>query len=194
MSEAKEESAEGGEHAEGGKGGGKKKLIIIIVAALVLIGGGAGAFLAMSGGKEAQKEEEEKPRVLKTLAMDTFITNLADSDRVVYLKLVMVLEYDEELIKKASDAIAAGGGGGGGHGGGAGGGAEKAGPPVIFETRMPMIKDALYGLLAVKQSSEIRTAEGKERLKEEILEAVNTALGLEEPAVVAVYFSEFIIQ
>jgi flagellar basal body-associated protein FliL len=33
-----------------------------------------------------------------------------------------------------------------------------------------------------------------EKLKEEILEVVNEAMALEEPAIVAVYFNEFIVQ
>jgi flagellar basal body-associated protein FliL len=38
------------------------------------------------------------------------------------------------------------------------------------------------------------TGEGKERLKEELVEGVNEAVGLEDPAVNRIFFTEFIIQ
>jgi flagellar basal body-associated protein FliL len=38
------------------------------------------------------------------------------------------------------------------------------------------------------------TPDGKERLKEEIVEGVNEAVGMADPAVNRVFFTEFIIQ
>jgi flagellar basal body-associated protein FliL len=40
----------------------------------------------------------------------------------------------------------------------------------------------------------VLTADGKERLKEELLETINEAIALDEAPVQQIYFAEFIIQ
>jgi flagellar basal body-associated protein FliL len=56
------------------------------------------------------------------------------------------------------------------------------------------MKDAIIRILSSKKADDLLTAEGKERLKDELLEGINEAVGLEEPPVVGVFFTEFIIQ
>ena len=198
MADKKEEPKEG---EEGTKGKSKKKLLLILIP-VVLIVLGVVAFLVLGGKKEEPKEGEEhaeakeevkKPKLL-TVKLDPFIVNL--SENTSFLKTTILLEFDASIIEK--ELGGAKGAEGGAHGGGAGGGggekAEGAAVPPIFTERQPMIRDAVIHVLASKKVQDVLTSDGKERLKEEIIEAINDALGLSENAVVNVYFTEFIIQ
>ena len=60
--------------------------------------------------------------------------------------------------------------------------------------RETQIRDVIIRILSSKHADDLLTQDGKERLKEELLEGINEAVGLEEPAVTGVYFTEFIIQ
>ena len=64
--------------------------------------------------------------------------------------------------------------------------------PKTIESEVPKIRDAVIRVLSAKGSAEILTAEGKERLREELRDAINQTLGAED--VSKVYFTEFIIQ
>jgi len=193
MSEAKKEPEAGAEEA---KPKSKKKLVVIIAVVLVLILGGVGGFVAFGGAKEEETENAEPEEIvphLVTVTLDPIIVNLSESSS--FLKVILVLEYDSALLESIL-AKEGGEGGGGGHGGGGSGG-EKAAPgglPPPLTEREPMIKDAIIKVLSSKNAKELLTADGKEVLKEELLEAINEASGLEQSAVVAVYFKDFIIQ
>ena len=67
------------------------------------------------------------------------------------------------------------------------------GEPQIAE-RLPMIKDAVIKVLSSKKAEEVLSADGKEHLKEELIEAINEAIGLEEGPVTGIYFEDFIVQ
>ena len=154
------------------KQGGKKKLIIILVL-LLLIGAGAGAaykFLVL----DKQKEEKEKKaqKVVEEIKnvedlgvqfdVGTFIVNLQDKDADRYLKISIVLDVQDEKIK------------------------------MELEKRLPQVKDAITTLLFTKSSNQLRTPEGIEELKEEILKRVNAILPI--GGVKNVYFTDFVIQ
>jgi flagellar FliL protein len=90
-----------------------------------------------------------------------------------------------------------GSGGGHGYGGGAAGGGAPPDPtalPEVMLAREPMVRDAIIRVLASKRAVEVLTIDGKERLKEEIVESVNEALQFSESTVTNVYFAEFIVQ
>ncbi len=197
MSEAKKEEDGEAEAPAAAKPKSKKMLFIIVgaVALLVIVGA---VVMLMGGKKEAPKEGEKRAEVEKhllTAELPPVIVNLSDTSS--YLKVTMLIEYDSAVIARA-EAAEAGGGKGGGHGGGASGGeegGEKAGGlPGPLAKREPMIKDAVIRVLSSKKVEELLTTEGKEKLKEELVEAINEASGLEEGAVVNLYFTEFIIQ
>ena len=69
--------------------------------------------------------------------------------------------------------------------------AEPQLPPTV-ESDIPKVRDAVIRILSSKSSADILTAEGKEKLREEIKNSVNESLGAED--VTQVYFTEFIIQ
>lgn len=168
----------------------KKKLIIIIVAAVLVVGGGAGFFL-MKGGKKPEAAEEEPTETKKhyeTVDIGTFTVNLSMNSS--FLKVKVLLEYDPEILAKAGEHSE---GGGGAYGGG-GEGEKDKGLPGVLGQREPMIRDAIIRVLSSKRAEDVLTQEGKDQLKEEMMEAINEATGLEEGPIVNVYFIEFIVQ
>lgn len=64
--------------------------------------------------------------------------------------------------------------------------------PPEFHRRLPQTRDMLLTLLSSKSFADVRTPQGKAVLREEIVNRVNTILN--EDAVKAVYFTEFIVQ
>ena len=162
------------EQEEQQQGGGKKKLIILLVVLLLLLGGGGGAaykFLVLDK-QEAKKEENKAEKIQQEIKdienlgimfeVGTFVVNLADKDADRYLKVTIILELSNEQVKQE------------------------------VEKRLPQIKDSITTLLFIKNSRELRTAEGVEKLKEEILRRVNAILPL--GGVKNVYFTDFVIQ
>lgn len=194
---AKEEEKEGAAEGEA-KPKGKKKLFIIIAIVLLLVGGGA-AFMLMGGNPEKKEGEEaeepkEEEKHYETAKLDTFIVNL--SENTTFLKTTILVEYDPALLHPKGEEHGSEGGeaSGGGHGSGGGGESAEAALPAEILKRKPMIHDAIIRVLSSKRSVEVLSPEGKELLKQELLEAINEAIGLEEGPVVNIYFTEFIIQ
>lgn len=187
---APEETEEGTEGQEV-KSGGKKKLLIIIIAAVVVLGGAAAGVL-MSGGEEEEHVEEviEEEVEYERTDLGEFIVNLSSSAH--FVKLHLVIEYDPTIVLGGSDEE--GGGHAIGGGGSGGGGGEAAGLPGIFGEKEPVIRDAIINVLSSKTKDEVLTPEGKETLKEELIDGINEACELEEDPVVAVYFQSFLVQ
>jgi flagellar FliL protein len=190
MSEAKEPENKEGEVAPKKS---KKKLFIILGVVLLLVGAGVPAALMLTASEEPKEENAEPVElepVLETYQLDPIIVNLSESTS--FLKVTLVIEYDLNILNAAGGTEEGGGHGYGGAGGG--GGDKPAGPPVAISSKMHHIKDAVIRVLSSKTATDVLSPDGKESLKEELLEAINDATGLDEAAVVSVYFLEFIIQ
>lgn len=187
MAEEEGKTEEGSEEA---KPKSKKKLFIIVGVLVVLLGAGI-AFPLLSGGSKeegAEIEVEEEHKHYSVVELDTIIVNLSENSS--FLKIKMAIEYDPSVLDLAQSH-----GGGGGHGGGgAGGGGEGGGLHPYLVEKDAQVKDAIIAVMSAKSPSEVLTPEGKEELKEELIEAINEALEVDEPAVVNVYFKEFIVQ
>ncbi|MRJ02203.1 MAG: flagellar basal body-associated FliL family protein [Epsilonproteobacteria bacterium] len=164
--------AEGKEQQEESQGGGKK-LIILLLLLIIILGGAAAAykFLVLDQQEKDQKEKKAEKIVedIKNIEnlgipfdVGTFIVNLQDKDADRYLKITIVLDAQDEKVKSE------------------------------LEKRLPQVKDAITTLLFTKTSQELRTPEGIEELKEEILKRVNAILPI--GGVKNVYFTEFVIQ
>ncbi len=147
-----------------------KKLIIIAMGALVLGGAttyfGVG-FLGGSGDgdhattaedehyeEEAEEEPEDEyaPRRLQVksaLSLEPFLVNLADQDDVRFVKATFSLGLDQEGL-----------------------GEVLKGDPIA----MAVARDSILSILSSKFSDEILTPEGKDTLKQEIKQQVNTVL------------------
>jgi len=192
MAEEEKDNEEGAEDQEEEPKKSKKMLFIVIGLIVVLLAGiGVGSFMFLGGGDaegghEADSEDEHTHYA--TFELDPIIVNLSESTS--FLKLTMVVEYDPEILALADT--------GHGHGGGGGGGGEEEVPvggfPGSLSERQPMIKDALIRVMSSKTAEELLSIEGKELLKEELIEAMNDATGLDEGPIVNIYFIDFIIQ
>jgi flagellar FliL protein len=175
MAEEAEEAAEAKPADDKKKKKGSSKLVLIL-GVLVLLGGGAGAawflgllrFGSKAANHEVAAEATPEPRPGgehgpgPMLALDPFIANLADQSGSRYLKATFQLEFSGKTV------------------------------PEGFEARSPQIRDLLLTLLTSKTFDEIRTPEGKQDLREEIIRRVNQTL--DRDVVKAVYFTEFIVQ
>lgn len=169
MAEEKEEKAEAP-----AKGGSKKLIIIIAVVVLVLVGGGVGAFFAFGkskGGEEGTEEgaegegggEEGAEEVDLPPAVLPLDTFIVNLQvKGSFLKTTLQLEFAEPEI------------------------------PHTIEHDTPKIRDAIIRVLSSKAAPDILSTEGKEKLRDELKNAVNEALKSED--VVQVYMTEFIIQ
>ena len=165
------------EAAEQGKKGKSSQLLIIIVAAVVLVlGGGASAyFLGVFGGgdeAEAAKKEgghrgddghgEDVDGANSLAMLDTFVVNLNDPKSQRYLKVTMQVEFFGDD------------------------------PPERFSTRRPQIRDLVLTLLSSKGVADVRTIEGKQQLRDEVIARINRVI--DDDVVKAIYFAEFIVQ
>jgi flagellar protein FliL len=61
-----------------------------------------------------------------------------------------------------------------------------------LETKLPIVNDAIITLLSTKSFNDVYTAEGKDALRNEIMQAVNSRLPNYD--VIYVYFTEFVMQ
>lgn len=100
--------------------------------------------------------------VKSVLHLEPFVVNLAGPEEKAYLRVGIDLGLREELQK------------------------DSAGVPTA------LVRDTLLGVLTTCSPSELLTAEGKAKLRQQLLEALQQRapdLGVEE-----VYFTEFLIQ
>lgn len=133
------------------KGGGKSKLIVMVLLALVLAGGGFFGFKIMGAKKSSG------PKVLKvgkTVTLQEFLVNL--NDQKTFLKTQISLGIADGMeLGHAS--------GGGGHG--------------AKEEDDPVVRDTIIMILTSKKLSDISSPAGKEKLKQEIIKALNEHFG-----------------
>ncbi|MEM4379342.1 MAG: flagellar basal body-associated FliL family protein [Thermoplasmatales archaeon] len=178
MSEPKTESKDEGQVKKK-----SSKLPLILVVIVVLAAGVGGFMFFKSKGEEPMIDES---LFYKQALLDTYIVNLMSNKN--FLKTTIYIEYNpfalERWVAEKSKA-------GGGHGGG------KADPfalPDALQGQKIALTDAVIRVLSSKRAEELLTPEGKERLRDQLVSALNEALGAVEPIIVAVKFGEFIIQ
>jgi flagellar basal body-associated protein FliL len=180
----------------------KKKLVIMAVIGLVSLVGGAGVAMVFSAKEPPPEEHAEEDfhepaaevREIQSADLGQFIVNLSDMGS--FLKVRIMIEYDSGLLDKQL-GIVHGAEGGEAHGGGASGGAKEAGGSGIhphLAKKEHHFRDVIIRILSSKKAPELLTVEGKTRLKEELLDGLNEAVGLEEPAIVGILFTDFMIQ
>jgi flagellar FliL protein len=146
----------------------KSKLKWIIIAAVViaLVGGGA-AFVLLRKSPPPAKEllASKEPKVKSVLHLETFVINLADAEQKAYLRIGIDLGLAQAGKGKEGEGAAA---------------------------SVSLARDVIVGVLSVRQADELLTAEGKEKLKADLLAALRQRapeMGVEE-----IYFTEFLIQ
>ncbi len=161
-----------------------KLVLIIVVGAVVLgLGGAVLVFKMMShpqqeaaapapaqeaaapahgGGHEAPKATAASGGPGAIFDLEPFIVNLADTNETHYLKLTVKLEVDNEGMKEE------------------------------VNKRVPQVRDAVLILLSSKDTSMLRSTQGKFQLKEELTARVNAVLP--KGGVRSAYFTDFVVQ
>jgi flagellar basal body-associated protein FliL len=111
---------------------------------------------------EGGEGEASSSHIGKVIPLDSFVVNISDRERDRYLKLKAELELS---IPELSDEL---------------------------DQRMPQIRDLIISLLGSKSFEEVRTIEGKNFLREEMLLRINALLV--SGKVKRVFFTEFVVQ
>ena len=194
MADEKEEVESTDEEAKPGK----LKFVLFAIAGLVLLAAGVGVGFVLGGsspddspttleaeagdeghsaevedGHGDEESEHAEPAadehgggsdgaILGTYKLDSFIANIADRDRDRFLKLRVELELNNERVEEELDQ------------------------------RLPHIRDIVISLLGSKSFEEVRSIEGKDLLREEMLQRINSLLGTGK--VRRIFFTEFIVQ
>ena len=135
---------------------------------------------------ETQVRYVEKPKVGIMQPMRERIVNLADPGMMRYLKTTMVLEMADYQSKELPT------------------GEEYTKRQAEMKKNMagtlPVIDDIITGILTSKTSTELMSADGKQRLRDEVKTSINRAFEKlahdpkDRQEVLSVYFSDFIIQ
>ena len=155
---------------------GKKKLLLIIGAAVVVLGGGAGAWFMMGSKAKPAAAEAAKPAkeaaAAKTPALyykfdPAFVVNFGSEGNARYLQITLEAMSRDQLVV---DAI---------------------------KNNEPAIRNDLVLLYSAQQYETLTSAQGKEALRQQTLEAVRKVVAAEggkPESVEAVYFTSFVIQ
>lgn len=149
----------------------KSKLLLIIIAVLVvlLIGGGVTAFLLMSGDDEAAAEESAEPAIQPAIYFDfkpPFVVNYQWKGRQRYVQISM------SIMTRNPAAI------------------------ETINVHMPLVRNNLVMILGSQDFEVLRTPEGKETLRQSVLEEIQKILidEMGEPGIEQVLFTNFVMQ
>jgi flagellar basal body-associated protein FliL len=117
--------------------------------------------------------------------MATKIINLSDPNSRKYIRVTIVLEFEPPSAEEVKKAAKSGGEGG-----------TTLTPEQEMQNKlnalMPMMDDAVISLLSTKTYDELYTADGKEKLRNEVKDAIQERLS--EYKLMSVYFTEFVVQ
>ncbi len=133
---------------------GRRKKLLLLVALLLVVGGaGAGTYFFLGHRTPAAEQGERKPpkqsesSKLATRDLKDFTVNLADTEANRYLRVSIVVEYQES--KELEQEL---------------------------ERKQTVIRDAIIAFLRTKTVASIRDPAGTEKLKADLLEIVNRHL------------------
>lgn len=179
------------------KKGGKMKLIIIVLLVVILLGGAGGGFyywrtVVAANAAEAEPDKKSKKSSKKESEdaadkkspkdpndpLSNALPDDEDVKQIIELQPFIVNLADTEQARYLRMTISLGVDGEG---------TEK--PDQIFVTR---VRNAMLAVLSDKKSEEILTVEGKAKLRGQLLKAAQAVS--EEPAVKAIYITDFIVQ
>lgn len=176
-------------------GGGKTKLIIIILVAIIVLmaAGGAAAFFllkpraAPTPAELAAQAAAERAKNMRFISLDPFVTNLQSADGTVhYLQVKIDLKTYDPAVENK------------------------------VKLMMPELRNSILRILAMQSTASVETVEGQDKLRQQILQAVNqvlsaapavtaaaaehgggaapAALGPGEAPIAGVYFTAFVVQ
>jgi flagellar basal body-associated protein FliL len=119
--------------------------------------------LAVAGAFVWWDAEPSTSAAESTLVLETFVVNLTGSSQRAYLRIGITLGLAHPLASRNPEAV----------------------PTAL-------VRDTILGILATAQPEQMLKAEGKQRLKEELLKALQDRAP--QIAVTNVYFTEFLVQ
>jgi flagellar FliL protein len=122
-------------------------------------------FLSNKNDVGKQKVIEPRPQLGKLEKLGSFLVNLADAEETHYLRSVIELEQNYGSSPEFGNEIG---------------------------NRRSQLRDITIATLAAKSSEDVRTPEGKEALKQELKERINSVLA--KGQIARVYFTEFAVQ
>jgi len=140
----------------------KRKSPFVLIALALLAGLGIGGAGVVLFGHPRPKTDDDKPKVKEVLHLETFTVDLSDPEQRTYLRVGLDLGLDHET-KSGSKA-----------------------PPTA------LVRDTILTVLMAAKPADLVSLEGKQKLKEHILQALHDRapeLGAHE-----VYFTEFLMQ
>jgi flagellar FliL protein len=159
----------------------KKRIFLLLLLILLLCIAVAGIFYYLSLTKSGKTgvssnttagkafAKPKLPPELRDLekpgifvSLGDFVVNLADTDVQRFAKVSIIIEVVDENVQSEVNQY------------------------------LPALRDAVVNLISSKYYSDIRTPEGRERLKIELLKRFNAILP--EGGVKAVYFTSFVVQ
>jgi flagellar FliL protein len=147
----------------------KMNIIIGLLSALLALVVALGIFqylmMSRSGETPRQKVIEPRPQLGKMEKLGSFLVNLADTEETHYLRSVIEIEQNFGSAPEFGNEIG---------------------------NRRSQLRDIVIATLAAKSTADIKTPEGKEGLKEELKERINSVLA--KGQISRVYFTEFAVQ
>lgn len=148
----------------------KKLQILIGLSAAILallVGLGVLNYVLLSRHGEAprQKVIEPRPQLGKLEKLGSFLVNLGDTEETHYLRAVIEIEQNFGAAPEFGNEIG---------------------------NRRSQLRDITIATLSAKTSAELATPEGKESLKQELKERINSVLA--KGQIARVYFTEFAVQ
>lgn len=140
----------------------KRKLILPGVLLLILLSVAGGAYFFLFLKKDKKEDTPLPSQVGVMMDLGAFTVNLADKDMDAYARISITLELSDEKVRQE------------------------------VEKRLPIIKDAIIDVISSKTSSFVKTPEGRESLRLELIKRINIILF--EGGVRNIYFTEFVVQ
>ncbi len=116
-------------------------------------------------GSAANTHSEKGEEVKVAAGLDPFLVNLADPQAVRFVKVTFQLGMTGESEQFSKNPVA-----------------------------IAAARDAIISLLSAKTSDQILTVEGKNKLRQEVRDRVNSVLSASKARVQSVYIVEFVVQ
>ncbi len=155
------------EQQEEGKKGGKKKFILfglVGILVLAIAGGVAFFFLGKKGEKKGKEKKKEEVKVEKRffVTLDPLVVNLLDPSGKRYIQIQIALQVKSPKDKEE------------------------------IENNLPIIRDTMIDVLSSKTPDDVLEPDSKEKIKKELLEKLNEALGAD--IIENIYIIQYLVE
>lgn len=155
------------------KKGSKTVLLAAVVVILLILGGGGYVVMsrrALANSKKSDKATAPAPKTDATpvavIPLESFVVNLSDPDHSSFLRIGITVALSKALPKGPEN---------------------PAESPFV-----PQIRDTILGVLNAWQSSALLAPDGKDKLKAQLLAALQKRLP--DLGISDLYFTDFLIQ